>query len=331
MIPLWLNNLLYGQPPPGVDLRLSLDLDLQRTADQLLGERAGAIVLLNAESGEILAMASHPAYDPNQLEENWAALVEDPQTPLLNRATLGRYSPGNALGALLLPVALAREDLPALPAHLALQLENHRLECASVPVGTDWGSAVAAGCPIPQAALEKFLGPQTTLDQYQQLGLFDSPQLDLSLNNLAVPETVPPESHATKQSSELQVSPLQMALAAAALSGEGKQPAPQLSIAYNNHLGGWERLQVPPEAGQALSPGTAQRATQSMALSDMPAWQSLALAPGEGGQNLTWYLGGSLPTWSGSPLALAVLLEEENPAMAELIGQGLLNAAMQLR
>jgi len=44
--------LVYGQPPPGLDIRLSIDLDLQKRADTLLANHAGAVVLLNAESGE---------------------------------------------------------------------------------------------------------------------------------------------------------------------------------------------------------------------------------------------------------------------------------------
>ena len=64
---LWWNHLLYGQPPPGLDVRLSLDLGLQRTADEQLGEHAGALALLNAETGEILAIASHPTFDANHI------------------------------------------------------------------------------------------------------------------------------------------------------------------------------------------------------------------------------------------------------------------------
>jgi hypothetical protein len=98
-----------------------------------------------------------------------------------------------------------------------------------------------------------------------------------------------------------------MALAAAALSQDGKQPSPQLSIAFNDHQNGWRRLQVPAEAVQVLPPGMPQQAAESMAVSDMPFWQSLSLAPDPGGQNLTWYLGGTVPEWTGSPFALAVL------------------------
>ncbi len=65
----WMDHLLYGQPPPGLDVRLSLDLELQSRADSLLAGIQGAIVLLNAETGEVLAMASHPAFDANLLDE----------------------------------------------------------------------------------------------------------------------------------------------------------------------------------------------------------------------------------------------------------------------
>jgi cell division protein FtsI/penicillin-binding protein 2 len=78
-------------------LRLSLDLDLQRIADDLLGEQAGAAVLLNYESGEILAMSSFPTFDANQLAQDWDALIRSEQAPLLNRATQGRYAAGGLL------------------------------------------------------------------------------------------------------------------------------------------------------------------------------------------------------------------------------------------
>jgi cell division protein FtsW (lipid II flippase) len=91
---LW-NQLIYGTPPPGLDVRLSIDLNLQNTADKLLGNHRGAIILMNAETGEILAMASHPTYDPNKLDEEGDTLSQDDNSPLLNRATQGLYPIGN--------------------------------------------------------------------------------------------------------------------------------------------------------------------------------------------------------------------------------------------
>jgi len=94
---IWLDHLLYGEPPPGLDVRLSLDLNLQRKADALLGTHTGAIILLNASSGEILVMASHPTFDPNTLDTQGAQLSQDPSKPLLDRAAQGMYPPGNVL------------------------------------------------------------------------------------------------------------------------------------------------------------------------------------------------------------------------------------------
>ena len=96
----WWEHLLYGQPPPGLDVRLSLESDLQARADELLAGRKGALVLLNAHSGEVLAMASSPSLDANQLNTNWESLVKDPNSPLLDRAAMGMYPAGNALGGI---------------------------------------------------------------------------------------------------------------------------------------------------------------------------------------------------------------------------------------
>lgn len=92
---LW-NQWIYGTPPPGLDVRLSIDLSLQRKADQLLDKLQGAILLMNAETGEVLVMASHPTYDPNLLSEEGNALLQDADSPLLNRATQGLYPIGSA-------------------------------------------------------------------------------------------------------------------------------------------------------------------------------------------------------------------------------------------
>ncbi|MDI6770732.1 MAG: FtsW/RodA/SpoVE family cell cycle protein, partial [Anaerolineales bacterium] len=104
---IWLDHLLYGQPPPGLDVRLTIDLKLQRKADSLLGGHAGAVVLLNAETGEILVMASHPTYDPNKLDEEGSSLAQDPRAPLLDRAAQGTYPAGTAATPFLFAAGLS--------------------------------------------------------------------------------------------------------------------------------------------------------------------------------------------------------------------------------
>ncbi len=88
---IWWNHLLFGQPPAGLDIRLNIDPNLQKIADKSLAETRGAIVVINAATGEILAMASHPNFDANFLDEQWIELIDDPETPLLNRASQGSY------------------------------------------------------------------------------------------------------------------------------------------------------------------------------------------------------------------------------------------------
>ncbi len=95
----------------GENIKLTLDLDLQKEVESILEEREGAVVVMNAQSGEVLAMASYPNYDPNKFinrftPEQWTELVQDPNFPLENRSIRGLYSPGSlfkplvAIGAL---------------------------------------------------------------------------------------------------------------------------------------------------------------------------------------------------------------------------------------
>ncbi len=85
---------------PGSDIYLTIDLDLQRIAEETLGERSGAIVALDVKTGEVLALVSHPTFDPEYfvhgLDKNkWNKLIKDKSFPLLNRATQGLYAPGS--------------------------------------------------------------------------------------------------------------------------------------------------------------------------------------------------------------------------------------------
>jgi len=90
----WWNHLLYGQPPAGLDVRLTIDLDRQFKLDALLKNYTAALVMIDSSSGEILAMASYPGFDANQLSEKWEIYTQDEMSPLLNRAVVGKYPLG---------------------------------------------------------------------------------------------------------------------------------------------------------------------------------------------------------------------------------------------
>ena len=101
-----LTRRLLHYPVIGDDVVLTIDLRLQKLADEALGSRNGAIVLLNANTGAILAMASHPYIDPNRLDADWSKISTDPNRPLINRATQGLYTPGSTFKTVTLAAAL---------------------------------------------------------------------------------------------------------------------------------------------------------------------------------------------------------------------------------
>lgn len=97
------------KPQAGNDLYLTIDVRLQKLAEDLLGGEQGAIVALDPTNGDILAMASRPAFDPNILSreltaKQWVEIVQDEGRPLNNRASQGQYPPGSTFK---IPMAVA--------------------------------------------------------------------------------------------------------------------------------------------------------------------------------------------------------------------------------
>jgi len=109
---------------PGDDLRLAIDAEIQKTAAAALGDNSGSIVVMDAQSGDIYALASTPGFDPNLMsvgidERSWNALLQDDHKPLMNKALSGQYAPGSTFKMI---VALA-----ALEAGVVSR--EHELEC----------------------------------------------------------------------------------------------------------------------------------------------------------------------------------------------------------
>lgn len=89
-------NDMAGVKNPGDDVYTTLDVQIQQIADEQLSIYKGAVVVTEVKTGKILAMVSHPDFDPNEIEEIWDDLVEsDTSSILVNRATQGIYPPGS--------------------------------------------------------------------------------------------------------------------------------------------------------------------------------------------------------------------------------------------
>lgn len=87
-------------PVKGEDLKLSIDINLQKEAEEAFGERTGALVALKPDSGEVLALVSKPSFDPNMFthginQKQWQDLIKNARQPLLNRALQSQYPPGS--------------------------------------------------------------------------------------------------------------------------------------------------------------------------------------------------------------------------------------------
>ncbi|RPJ29504.1 MAG: hypothetical protein EHM33_00615 [Chloroflexi bacterium] len=267
---IWWNHLLYGMSPQGLDVRLSLDLYLQYRADEMMIGHHGAVILLNAQTGETYVMSSHPTFNPSHLNEIGARLNKDPDKPLINRAVQGLYPLGSMIE------------------------------------------------PFEQALYEnKILSEDELQTVYETFGFTRAPQLRIQV---AEPTT-------DAEGNDLHVSPLQVALASAALSHHGTVPAPRLAMAVNTPNDGWVVLSALGTPFEALPALTADEMAQALRVNGQNYWAHTGYAESKESP-VTWFITGTLPNWQASPLVVVVVLEENNARLARRIGQELLVDAM---
>lgn len=124
-------------PRDGRDVQLALDLRLQQAAEQALGGRRGAMVVLDPRNGDVLAMANSPRYDPNLFVPSiplaiWSRLRDDEDNPLFSRATMGAYAPGSTFKPVVAMAALENSRID--PGHKFncpgyFRLGNARFHC----------------------------------------------------------------------------------------------------------------------------------------------------------------------------------------------------------
>ena len=97
-----ISQLEFQKGKKGQTLRLTVDTEIQKLANELLKDKAGSICVMDIFTGEVIAMHSSPSFDPNLFvfgisQDNWQIIRNDPMKPLLNKTLQGRYSPGSTL------------------------------------------------------------------------------------------------------------------------------------------------------------------------------------------------------------------------------------------
>ncbi len=310
---LW-DDLLH-HAPVGLPVRLTLDANLQRAAQQALTAQPGAIVLVDAHNGEILALASAPIYPSAEVAEQWGELRDNPQSPLLNRATQGLAQPGGSLQTVLLGITLQNGSLraPATPLTASVPVDGVSIApLGKPPAQGDWSTALAHSAPAPFYALGEQLGPEQLIAGFETWGLTDA--LPFALPNVTAPW--PPDSLAAGLEAigqgELLVTPLQMVGVAASLGNAGVRPPLHLLMTPQPGC----TIPEPPEALRVASPEVAESLLRTWPRYSTGAGHlSIALAGPE--RTLVWYLGVNSP--DAPRYAIVVLLE--NPARPDIAAQ----------
>ncbi len=243
---------LSTRPPlAGNDLYLTLDIRLQRLAEDLLGEESGAIVALDPWNGDVLVLASQPGFNPNDLsggisQHAWQQLLQDSQHPLTNRAIQGQYPPGSTFKIIMAAALLGTHTMKA----------SDSLTCrGTFPFGKRvfrdwkrWGhgtvdltKAIAESCDVYFYKIGHKLGIDTMATYSRLFGLGEKTGINLSSERSGL---VPSTEWKKKNRGEpwypgetisvaigqgfLSVTPIQMAKAIAIVATNGQVVQPRL-------------------------------------------------------------------------------------------------------
>ena len=174
---------------PGREVRLTLDMRLQQMIRaRIKDERAAAVVVMDAHTGAVRAITSTPAYDPNAFSaglstKQWNELVNNPYSPLTNKATAGRYAPGSTF-KIAVALAALENGIPAdhttfCPGHM--QLGNRRFHCwkRHGHGHMDLIDAMRESCDIWFYDVARKIGVDKIAEAARKLGLGEPTGIDL--------------------------------------------------------------------------------------------------------------------------------------------------------
>lgn len=174
---------------PGNTVKLSIDIKLQHLVEQLFGDRRGALVAIDPQTGEVLAFVSKPTFDPNLFvegidSENWQALNESLDRPLLNRALRGTYPPGStykpfmALAALETGKRTPQQSI-ADPGFFMFGSHRFRDDKEGGHGTVDMYKSIVESCDTYYYVLANELGVDTIHEQMQRFGFGELTGIDI--------------------------------------------------------------------------------------------------------------------------------------------------------
>jgi len=184
-----MRKLASSPATPGNTIKLSIDIRLQHLIEELFGDRRGALVALDPKTGEVLAFVSKPTFDPNLFvegidSENWQALNESPDKPLLNRALRGTYPPGSTYKPFMALAALetgTRRPEQTISDPGFFMFGNHRFrDDKEGGHGTvNMYQSIVQSCDTYYYMLANDLGVDTIHEQMQRFGFGELTGIDI--------------------------------------------------------------------------------------------------------------------------------------------------------
>ena len=174
---------------PGAEVQLTIDMGLQRMVSERLGDESAAAVVIDIHTGDVLAMSSNPAFDPNAFNRGlsateWRALVSNPRSPLTNKAIAGRYAPGSTFKMAVLLAALEKGVItPETEVFCSgyMELGNARFHCWKEHGHghVDADAAIAQSCDVYFYEIARRTGIERIAAMAKRLGFGKSLGIDL--------------------------------------------------------------------------------------------------------------------------------------------------------
>ena len=342
---------ILHQPPVGTDVRLTLDARIQDIVVEAMGDYHGAAVVMNAQNGDILALASLPSYDPNSLDNEWDSLTKAAGKPFFNRALQGQYQPGGAMYILWLTQAiLADDDLTRRyePANQAIDLgEGIRVTCVIQPETARLSlvEAFIYGCPAAFVRYQQD-NAENSYDDLVRAWALDSP---ITIAGLPMPEPILPSSDTansglaaqreTLGQGDLTATPLHLSGMMAAIANQGNAPMPGIQLGLRPP--GTEAWLDAPRDAASIPMITAGTARQLQDILER-AWAALqdqtypteanvgaTVAMSQSGDGTQIWLNGFVAHASQDRAAFVILLEDSRDIQKLIaIGQRLIAALL---
>jgi penicillin-binding protein 2 len=253
-------------PTPGRDLVLSIDLPTQQAAEAALGEHRGAVVAIDPANGDVLALVSHPGFDPSVFgrgltNSEYAALTGNEDKPLLNRALRGAYPSGSTIKPVMALAGLSyhvldpdKREFCNGQFHLPGSSHLYREGKGGKHGGVNLVDAVARSCDVYFYSLASQIGVDRIASFAAQFGLGALTGIDISGEKPGLLPTPEWKKKTYKQiwypgetvnlgvgQGYLLVTPLQLAHMAAILASHGQSYRPRLVMGLRDGAGNIER------------------------------------------------------------------------------------------